>query len=109
MKLTKADTEGFNPVVTDGVPCEVKRGIHLDTMTPSEKESFDQAQDIVSTCREGERKWIMDPGYARATEVEWKMYRKRGLERMVRETQIEKNSGISSLRTGCIGNHEPNF
>ncbi len=52
---------------------------------------------------------VMDPGYARATEVEWKMYRKRGLERMVRETQIGKNSGISSLRTGCIGNHEPNF
>ena len=104
MRLIKADTEGFNPdMVTDGALARLKeefigKTFDLDAMTPSEKAAFDEAQDLVNTCRERERKRMMDPGYARASEAEWEGYRKRGLERMMRETQIEKNSEIASLK-----------
>lgn len=104
MRLIKADTEGFNPDMVDDDILEKLRNefigktFDLDTMTPSEKDSFDKAQKLVNTCRDRERKRMMDPGYARASEAEWEGYRKRGLERMMRETQIEKNSEIASLK-----------
>lgn len=104
MRLIKADTEGFNPDMVEDDILEKLRNefigktFDLDTMTPSEKDSFDKAQALVNTCRNRERKRMLDPGYARASEAEWEGYRKRGLERMMRETQIKQNSEITSLK-----------
>lgn len=72
--------------------------IDLDTMTPSEKEAFDAAQDLVNFCRDREKKRGLDPVYARVTEAEWEGYRKRGQARLLREAQEGTNSEIASLK-----------
>ncbi len=103
MRAIKLDTDMFNEdMVSDGALENVRRfkgkTLDLDIMTPSEKEDFDAAQDLVNFCRDREKKRGMDPVYARVTEAEWEGYRKRGRQREMRETQSEKDTEIASLK-----------
>ncbi len=103
MRLIELDTDMFNEdMVSDGALENVRRfqgkTLDLDTMTPSEKEAFDAAQDLINYCRDREKKRGLDPVYARVSEAEWEGYRKRGQARMLREAQREKDSEIASLK-----------
>lgn len=103
MRAITLDTDMFNEdMVSDGALENVRRfkgkTLDLDTMTPSEKEAFDAAQDLINFCRDREKKRGMDPTYARVTEAEWEGYRKRGQARLLRESQEETKSEIASLK-----------
>ncbi len=103
MRLVQLDTDLFNEDMVKDESLETIRRLKgktfdLDTMTPSEKAEFDWAQDLINFCRERERKRGLDPVYARVSEAEWEGYRKRGRQREMRETQLEKDTEIASLK-----------
>ena len=103
MRAITLDTDMFNEdMVSDGALENVRRfkgkTLDLDTMTPSEKEAFDAAQDLINICRDREKKRGLDPVYARVSEAEWEGYRKRGQARLLREAQEGTNSEIASLK-----------
>jgi hypothetical protein len=103
MRAITLDTDMFNEdMVSDDALENIRRfkgkTLDLDTMTPSEKEAFDAAQDLINFCRNREHKRGINQAYARASEPEWEMFRKRGRERTMRETQTEKDSEIASLK-----------
>ena len=103
MRLVQLDTDLFNEdMVSDEsletIRCLKGKNFDLDTMTPSEKEEFDWAQDLINFCRNREKKRGLDPVYARVSEAEWEGYRKRGRQREMKEAQTEKDSEIASLK-----------
>ena len=104
MRMVTLDIDMFNPdMVSDDAWEKIKtkflgKSFDLDAMTPTEKDEFDKAQDLINFCRDREKKRGLDPVYARVTESEWEMFRKRGRQREMRETQSEKDSEIASLK-----------
>ncbi|MDA8111193.1 MAG: hypothetical protein M0T83_01920 [Nitrospiraceae bacterium] len=103
MNLVQLDTDLFNEDMVSDESLETIRRLKgktfdLDTITPSEKAEFDWAQDLINFCRDREKKRGLDPVYARVTEAEWEMFRKRGRQRETRETQSGKDSEIASLK-----------
>ena len=103
MRTITLDTDLFNEDMVSDESLETIRRLKgktfdLDTMTPSEKAEFDWAQDLINFCRDREKKRGLDPVYARVSEAEWEMFRKRGRQREMRETQSKKDSEIASLK-----------
>nr|MDA8112336.1 hypothetical protein [Nitrospiraceae bacterium] len=103
MRTITLDTDLFNEdMVSDDALENIRRfkgkTLDLDIMTPSEKEAFDAAQDLINICRDREKKRGLDPVYARVSEAEWEGYRKRGQARLLREAQEGTNSEIASLK-----------
>ena len=104
MRMVTLDIDMFNPdMVSDESWEKIKtkflgKSFNIDAMTPTEKDEFDKAQDLINFCRDREKKRGLDPVYARVTEAEWEMFRKRGRQRELRETQSEKDSAIASLK-----------
>ncbi len=103
MRTITLDTDLFNEdMVSDDALENIRRfkgkTLDLDIMTPSEKEAFDAAQNLINICRDREKKRGLDPVYARVSEAEWEGYRKRGQARLLREAQEGTNSEIASLK-----------